>query len=41
MQNIYEAVHNHCQNGEIVGIVDGDDSLNGRQVLKLFNALYH
>ena len=24
-----------------MGIIDGDDSLNGRQVLKLFNAIYH
>lgn len=39
--NIYEGVHQHCGDGEIVGLIDGDDSLNGRLVLKLYNTLYH
>ncbi len=41
LQNIYEGIHQHCGEGEIVGLIDGDDSFNGRQVLKLYNALYH
>lgn len=41
MQNIYEKIHEECPNGEIVGLIDGDDSFNGRQVLKLYNALFH
>jgi glycosyltransferase involved in cell wall biosynthesis len=40
MQNIYNAIHEHCANGEIVGLIDGDDSLVGRKVLQLFNAVY-
>jgi hypothetical protein len=40
MQNIYQAVHNHCKDGEIVVMLDGDDSLVGVNVLGLLNALY-
>jgi hypothetical protein len=41
MANIYHAVYDYCRSGEILAIVDGDDELIGRQVLKLFNAAYH
>jgi glycosyltransferase involved in cell wall biosynthesis len=41
MQNIFEKIHEECPDGEIVGLIDGDDSFNGRQVLKLYNALFH
>lgn len=40
LQNIYNAVHNHCKHGEIVMLVDGDDALIGRQVFSLYNAIY-
>jgi hypothetical protein len=40
MENIYNYIHNHCPNGEIVGLIDGDDSLLGRKVLQLYNAVY-
>lgn len=39
-QNIYNAAHNHCQLGEVIVNIDGDDSLIGTQVLSLLNALY-
>ena len=41
MENIYEKIHEECPDGEIVGLIDGDDSFNGRQVFKLYNALFH
>lgn len=41
LENIYEGVYQHCREGEIIGLIDGDDSLNGRLVLKLYNAVYH
>jgi hypothetical protein len=41
MNNIYSAINSHCPDGEIVGLIDGDDSLVGRKVLQLFNAVYH
>ena len=40
LNNIYDTVHNECQLGEIVAIVDGDDSLIGREILGLYNAVY-
>jgi hypothetical protein len=40
MANIYDAVHNKCKSGEIVMLLDGDDSFLGRQVMSLFNAAY-
>ncbi len=40
LENIYNAVHYHCNAGEIVMLVDGDDALVGRQVFGLFNAIY-
>ncbi len=40
MYNIYHMIHQHCKDGQIVGIVDGDDSLLGRKILKLYNAVY-
>jgi cellulose synthase/poly-beta-1,6-N-acetylglucosamine synthase-like glycosyltransferase len=38
--NIYNAAHNICSLGEIMVLVDGDDSLVGRQVFSLLNAYY-
>lgn len=40
MSNIYEAITNKCKSGEIVMLLDGDDSFLGRQVMSLFNAVY-
>ena len=40
LHNIYEGIHNYCPDGEIVGLIDGDDSLVGRKVFQLFNAVY-
>ena len=33
-------IRNHCQKGSIIMEVDGDDTLIGRQVMKLMNAYY-
>ena len=33
-------IRNHCQKGEIIVEVDGDDTLIGRQVMKVLNAFY-
>jgi hypothetical protein len=41
MANIYHAVYNHYQAGEILVIIDGDDEHVGREVFKRFNAAYH
>ena len=38
--NIYNAGHNHCKEGEIMVLLDGDDALIGRQVFALLNAVY-
>ena len=38
--NKYLTISNHCQEGSIVFDVDADDSLVGRQVMKVMNALY-
>lgn len=40
MKNIYNAIHYHCNAGDIVMLIDGDDALVGRQVFGLFNAIY-
>ena len=40
MENIYDAVFNVCSDDSIVLIVDGDDELIGKNVLKVFNANY-
>ena len=40
MYNIYNGIHSYCPDGEVVGIIDGDDSLLGRKVLQLYNAVY-
>ena len=40
MHNIRFAAFNFCKPQDIFMIVDGDDELLGRQVLKLFNALF-
>ena len=38
--NYYNAAHNHCQEEEIMILIDGDDGLVGTQVFKLFNHFY-
>jgi hypothetical protein len=40
MPNLRTAAKEHCRPEEIFLIVDGDDELVGRQVLKLFNAVF-
>ena len=40
MANIYHAVHNYCEDDEIVVMVDGDDFLAHPNVLKHLNYLY-
>ena len=40
MFNIYHGIHNYCPDGEIVGLIDGDDSLIGKKVLQVYNAVY-
>ena len=37
---MYNAISNKCASGEIVVLVDGDDSLIGTQVFRLLNAAY-
>lgn len=38
--NIYNAVKNYCNNGDIVALLDGDDELVGRQVFRFLNSMY-
>lgn len=38
--NIYEAANHFCKPYEIFIILDGDDEIVGKQVFKLFNAIY-
>ena len=38
--NIYNATHNYCKLGEILVVMNGEDSLIGRQVFSLINAVY-
>jgi hypothetical protein len=40
MPNLRTAAKQHCKPEEIFLIVDGDDELLGKQVLKLFNAVF-
>ncbi len=40
MANIYYAIHNHCEDEELVVIVDGDDFLAHENVLKQLNYVY-
>lgn len=40
MENIFFAVTQDCQSGEIVVMLDGDDSFIGTNVLSLLNAIY-
>jgi hypothetical protein len=40
MPNLRTAASDYCKPEEIFLIVDGDDELVGRQVLKLFNAVF-
>lgn len=40
MPNIFSAAHEHCKPWELFIIVDGDDELVGKQVLKNFNAAF-
>ena len=39
MPNLRYAAMNQCEENELFIIVDGDDSLIGRQVFKLFSAV--
>jgi len=41
MANIYNGITNHCNDGEIVMMLDGGDSFIGRQVMSTFNAVYY
>jgi hypothetical protein len=40
LENIHDATYNFCSNDSVVMIVDGDDELIGKNVLKVFNAAY-
>ncbi len=40
LRSIREAAKHFCKPQEIFMVVDGDDELLGRQVLKLFNAVF-
>ena len=40
MGNLHWAAHNFCEPNDIMTIIDGDDFLIGKQVFKLFNAVY-
>jgi len=40
IENIYNAIYNHCKLGELALIVEGDDALIGTNVLNLYNAIY-
>ena len=40
VRNVREAARTFCKPEDILIVVDGDDELLGRQVLKLFNAVY-
>jgi hypothetical protein len=41
LRNIYESIHERCEEDSIVGIIDGDDSLIGKLVFQVFNAMFH
>lgn len=40
MENIYQAIYQGCNNGQIVVMIDGDDSLIGTNALSVLNAVY-
>lgn len=40
LKNIYTAAHTHCNEKEIMVIIDGDDYLIGTQVLRFLNFKY-
>jgi hypothetical protein len=40
MENIYNAITEDCKVGEIVVMLDGDDSFVGVNVLSFLNAVY-
>lgn len=40
LNNIRSAAIKHCKPEEIMMIIDGDDQLVGKQVFKLFNAVF-
>lgn len=40
MVNLRKAANTYCQPHEIFMVVDGDDELLGRQVFKLYNAMF-
>lgn len=37
LENIYNGIHQHCQNNEIAIILDGDDAFVGTQALSVLN----
>ncbi len=40
LKNIYNAVHDHCGDDEIVAMLDGDDWFSNPQVLSVLNTIY-
>lgn len=40
MANLRRAASEFCKEGDIFMVVDGDDELIGRQVLKVFNSVF-
>jgi hypothetical protein len=39
-ENLYVYANKYCHYGEIIAIIDGDDSFIGRQAFSLLNAVY-
>ena len=40
LENAYEAIHHYCSSDSISMILDADDELIGKNVLKIFNVAY-
>ena len=40
LENIYIATHSYCSTDSVAMVVDADDELIGKNVLKVFNAAY-
>ena len=40
LENVYDAIHNHCAPDSIAMVLDGDDEFADRNVLKALNAGY-
>jgi len=41
LENIHNAIMNHCNKGDIVAICDGDDALLNRNVISHINTIYN